>query len=345
MTDNTEYADQGTPGRDFRLPDLAAAAAQFQASQSRALQGPVGCLFLLAGVALVITFLFILDARDGAVFSVGLAVLVAGIVLLRAGTGVLAAWIAALGLGASIAAALSLMGTTAPWIYWTVAGLLAFGGFAIAGSGSGATAGFLRVRPRKGCRIGFFRPFRAEYSAEAKNLLFPLLSGYGSVFFVGDETFDEADFDGLWSKDYKALPGLVGGHRYTNEEWQRQVVAQLPTVDVAIVDVSVPSSNVIWEIKQCYDWLPSHRIVLVASAAALPRDVVLDVQDASLKETIGEFMTPILKGLTVLDANPTTQPLMLVYAQGVEGQVWLANALYHAMSNIVAIEAGSMSQR
>lgn len=65
--------------------------------------------------------------------------------------------------------------------------------------------------------------------------------------------------------------------------------------------------------------------------------------DESLQQTIGEHITPVLHGLAALKANPKTQPLMLVYAPGVEGQTWLASALYEAMSRIVAIETGRAS--
>jgi len=345
MADNTNNNESSTGAprtREFRLPSLDVAAAEFQSRQSRAMQGPVGCLFLLVGLSIVVTFLFFLESRQTTILAIGLAVFLLGVVLVRGGGGIVGAWMAALGFGSSIAAAMSLAGANAAWIYWSVAVVLVIIGFAIAASSGGVSPGFFRSQSaRSNCRIGFFRPFNAEYSAEAKNLLFPMLSGYGSVYFVADESFDEADFDGLWSKDYEALPGLVGGHRYTNEEWQRQVATNLDSLDIAVVDISVPSTSVIWEIKQCYDRLPSHRIVFVVSAAALSIQVPLDVQDESMQRAVSEHIMPILEGLSALEANPTTKPIMLVYAPVVEGEVWLANALFQAMSNIVAIETGA----
>ena len=149
----------------------------------------------------------------------------------------------------------------------------------------------------------------------------------------------EADFDGLWSHDYEKLPGLVGGHTYTNEEWQQQVVAQLDDVDVAVVDISSPSTNVIWEIRQCYDRLPSHRIILVASASALTSTPLLELEEDARQEVLWNHIMPIMDGLKALDANPTTKPVFLIYPSEVEGQVWLGYALLQAMSNIVAIES------
>jgi hypothetical protein len=346
MSDSANGNPLGTAGseaRPFRLPALDVAAAEFQAQQTRAMRGPIGCLLILTGGAVVATFLFFLDA-GGRVFLWGLAALVVGFILTRAGLGIVPAWAAALGAGAATAGAMAWWGIEAAWPYWILAGLLGLLGVLVAGTDSKVSTGFIRARNasvHSGCRIGLFRPFHSDYSAQAKNLLLPLLRGYGPVFFVEDESFTESGFTGLWSKDYQALPGIVGGHRYTDEEWQKQVQAQLDDVDVAVVDISAPSANVVWEIKQCYDRLPSHRILFVASANVLPTGLPTDAQDQSFQAAIWAHLEPILRGLKELGANPKTRPVCLIYSTDVKGQVWLASALFHAMSNIVALEAGA----
>lgn len=337
--------DEGPAVRRFQLPALQVAAAEFRAQQRRAMRGPFGCLFLLAGAALIGSFLLFLDSGGGRIGLGGLVALALGSLLVRFGGGILGAWIAALGTGGAVAGVMLLSGIEATWVYWTVAGLFGVVGFLVVGTASGTWPGFFQARSlsrHTGCRIGFFRPFHSDYSAQAKNLLLPMLRGYGSVFFVVDDSFDESKFDGLWSKDYKDLPGLVGGHRYTDDEWQRQVLAQLENIDVAIVDISVPSANLVWEIKQCYDRLPSYRIIFVANAVVLSGGIPSDFATPEFQQALWSHFEQILKGLMELGANPTTKPLCLVYSPQVEGQVWLAHAVFQAMSNIVAVETGAL---
>lgn len=346
-TNSNSLKGETPEARQFRLPALDVAAAEFNAQQTRAMRGPIGCLLILAGSAVIVTFLLVFDV-GGYVVLGGLAALVVGFILVRIGLGIVFAWIAALGAGAAAAGAMSWLGIEAAWVYWTVAGSLGLLGVLVVGTDSKVSPGFMRARSlsrRSGCPIGLFRPFHRDYSAQAKNLLLPLLRGYGTVFFVEDASFTESAFTGLWSKDYQALPGIVGGSRYTDEEWQRRVKAQLENIDVALVDISVPSANVVWEIKQCYDRLPSHRIIFVASADVLPTGLPADLQDRDFQAAFWAHIEPILRGLKELGANPTTQPVCLIYSSEVEGQVWLASALFHAMSNIVALETGAPQPR
>ena len=225
----------------------------------------------------------------------GFAAFVLRGVLARVGIGALGAWTAAIATGAATASAMAFLGLEAAWLYWAAAGLLWLLGFGVARSTSRVRAGFLEARDRvsrNGCRIGFFRPFHKSFSSQAKNLLLPLLQGYGTVFFVVDESFNESKFAGFWSKDLQLLPGLVGGHQYTNHEWQKKVLAQLDNLDIAVVDISVPSANVVWEIKQCYDRLPSHRIILVLCTASLPAAVPIDLERSEFRLRCGNISRP-----------------------------------------------------
>jgi hypothetical protein len=136
------------------------------------------------------------------------------------------------------------------------------------GPPSAGFAGLTAAAAANGCRIALFRPFREETSALARNALLPILEGYGVVDVVGDPTFDQAPVEGMFGQEQaKDVPRPI--HRFSEEEWRRRVREIIEDCDVAVLDVSIASPGVVWEVAQCYAALPDYRVMLVLSQTAV----------------------------------------------------------------------------
>jgi hypothetical protein len=208
--------------RRLSQPNIAQASAEFLLMESRVSSGPISVLVFLAGI--VVLAGFVLAPRfGGPIFLGGLAALVIGVALTRRALGCLGIMLFWPGAGAAVAGAMSLLGIDAVAAYWAVAGLFFLGGFLGARYATKLVpARFLGARAeavRAGCRIGLFRPFNSANSREAKNVLLPLLRGYGSVYVVSDDSLDQATFDGTWSRDIQQLPQYADDYRYADADW------------------------------------------------------------------------------------------------------------------------------
>jgi hypothetical protein len=154
---------------------------------------------------------------------------------------------------------------------------------------------------------------------------------------------------------------LIRGHPRFEEKWQRRVLEELNEADIAVVDVSVPSVNVLWEIKQCYDLLPAHRVIFVGNA-----DEILDASTvrefyyisyslpvafanhpgfvervhAKLNASMEGHLKSLMDGLMSFeDFNRHNGPPCLApYFTDKAGRQWLEAALHGFMSRIIEIE-------
>jgi hypothetical protein len=145
-----------------------------------------------------------------------------------------------------------------------------------------------------GCRIAFFRPFDTRYAKWARNLIIPFLKGYGRVVHLNDESFEQSDYQGVLSGPYEKLADdvisqkgrlsqveremiemaeqmgddMIGGWSFDDLNWQDYVLYLLPSIDIAVVDVSTVSDNLLWELRQCLYHLPPERVILIANWTA-----------------------------------------------------------------------------
>ena len=332
--------NEASTNRRFRLPAVSIGAAEYHIQTSRIVRGPIGVLAVLAGVVLIAAYRLFPES-GGSLTLVGLVSFGLGQVLSRLGC-CLGIVLAGLGTGAAVAGSMSLLGVKAALAYWSVAGFFFLAGVLLAGN-LAAWPNFPYARreaTRTGCRIGLFRPFHSKYSAQAKNLLLPLLRGYGDAYFVADESFDESEPAGGLGRDYERFPSRVGGHRYTHDEWQSRVSAEIKRLDVAIIDISIPSASLVWEIKQCIAQLPRHRILFVASVEEVfPPGLLPQYDQDKLRAALLAHIGPINKGLQEMGSNPISSRC-LVYWPGGKGTEWLANALFQSMYSIVITEFG-----
>jgi hypothetical protein len=338
---------QGSGPRRFQLPNIAQAAAEFLSLERRVSSGPISLLVVLAGAVVMGAFALFFEF-GGLVFAAGLASLAVGFGMRRT-LGCLGLVLFWPGVGAAVAGGMLLLGLEAAPAYWVAAGFFfVWGVLGARYAVKGSPARFLGARveaARAGCHIGMFRPFNSANSNEAKNVLLPLLRGYGTVYVVSDDSFDRTRSDGAWTRDYARFPQHAPAHRYTEVDWQVRVQAEIEKLDVAVVDVSVPSASLAWEIKQCVERLPSHRIIFVASTSALaPHDDLRPLEERHVEAFMAQA-EPIKKRLQELGVDfHGTNPRCLVYPPDAAGHTWLANALFQAMTDIVAIETGWLDE-
>lgn len=178
----------------------------------------------------------------------------------------------------------------------------------------------------QGCRIVVFRPFHSETSALARNALIPILEGYGRVDIVTDSTFERSAPSGIFGLDHTGSRARL--HRFADAEWRAGVLALIRAADVAVVDITVTSPNVIWEVAQCYGLLPDHRVMLMLSAGIFGA--------RSLQQYMRDFYR-------LLGENPEmprdVRPFVFVFTPGAGQEVTLALAIHQKMGEIVARES------
>ncbi len=187
----------------------------------------------------------------------------------------------------------------------------------------------------EGARITLLRRFSSEYSDIVKNVIVPLLQGFGPVELVGDRTLDHADYHGRLSVDLAAMPGLLkmSERRFTHEEWKQKVEEILRKTDVAVIDISEPTDSLIWEMAHCYNLLQQHRIILLIGV------------DALATRSLEEHVTEVLQKLSAHDVPGDVGPIAIVYdARTVDGQFTLGEQLTQAMSHAIEVERTDQPQ-
>ena len=209
-----------------------------------------------------------------------------------------------------------ILGGAAAWVavstdwLWIAAVPAALGGLWALGRYGQALRGHrdsLNMGQYLDCRIVFFRPFDTRYAEWARNLVIPLLKNYGRVTHVTDRGFEDShgrgglsgahedfvkdvlsrmdDYDEPTRKMIEMTKAVVGsdmlaGNTFDDATWRDGVLKILDKTNVAVVDVSTVSDNVLWELANCYRRLTPAHVILIAS-----RDALQDVtrrQDALL---------------------------------------------------------------
>ena len=326
--------------RTWRLPSVTTAAGRHHWIEIRKLRFSYGCASLLAGT--IFPFALFVSIKVGLVpvLLTGLLGLFGTLYFRIKGLLRPLRWMWGLGLAALLSASWRFAGFHARWLSWGISLLLITWGITrLFNPAPGPSLNFHQLATEAshaGCRIAFFRPFNPVFAGQARNLLVPILEGYGWVFFVSNDAFLQKRDEGAWGWEYQTFPGLmrIKGHHFPDEEWRLKVLETLDEIDIAVIDVSVPSPNVVWEVKQCYDRLPPHRVILVASTESLARD------------SIQERTDQLLESLRILGADPKVESHLrfLVYLGTVDGRMWLEQAIQNLMLDIIAIETTGQSQ-
>jgi len=161
------------------------------------------------------------------------------------------------------------------------------------------------------CAIVLFRPAEDSCAERARNWIIPILDGYGHVTHVSDEAFDVSERNGKFI--------APRGKRFEDPQWRRHVRDLVDTLDVAVVDTTAITDEILWEIETCYRHVPSARVIVIAYAVS-----------ESDRLSHAEELSESLAARTV-DTRP--EPL-LAYAEN-EGLGRFAEALHARMIDIV----------
>ena len=309
--------------RTFRAPAVDIAEIRNAIPLQRNVYSRAGCLsFLFAIVLAVVAGFFV--ASDSQ-WKAGLVLLSLSVILWR-WRPVPGTFIGAIGLALAVHGGIELLGGTGIGgdIIFSILFLII--GFAWFWSTAGPTPVYSELSKQADyrCTIAYFRPFTAKHARDARNLVVPLLDGYGRVIHVNDLTFESVDQDYLHGQEYSDVLGKfrmrTQARNFDDANWQVGVQKILSKVDIAVVDISNLSPNVLWELANCYAQLPQNRVLGIVRSRN-PQQDVERFADLSLKlEPFG------------IDKN--IRPYVLMYFDEVEGRVWFMNALHQTMLKI-----------
>ena len=180
-----------------------------------------------------------------------------------------------------------------------------------------------------GCEIALFRPFDDDYSKFARNIIIPLLDGYGRVVYVTDRTFEDSSYRGVLGRPYSEYsdhireiakdadestrkmlelvdsvqggdPMRSAGREFKDEEWREKVQELFDRLDIAVIDVSTASPNVLWELRECYHRLPPERVIGIARRASVSH---LKSHSEAITEATHIPSEPWISGLAIYDPD------------------------------------------
>jgi hypothetical protein len=75
----------------------------------------------------------------------------------------------------------------------------------------------------QGCRITGFRSFNPSASRLTRNVLLPILAGYGDVSIVFDPTLEDVEGESFLGEATPELEQIATVHRFDNTEWRARV--------------------------------------------------------------------------------------------------------------------------
>jgi hypothetical protein len=157
-------------------------------------------------------------------------------------------------------------------LFWTLAGVSRQGGAPsiVAGFGIANAAALLlwllivprKYHARKACNIIFLRGFKQEARADVPNRVLPCIGCYGRIIWLRNvvKVVDQDQIGPLSGEtitDTREQPRL-------QEEWKSELQKLLEQADLAVIDFSVLTESLFWEIEQCLRCMPAKRIILIA---------------------------------------------------------------------------------
>lgn len=198
-------------------------------------------------------------------------------------------------------------------------------------SNSSSFMKFTSVAQQSGCRIALFRSFNEKSSSLARSALAPILAGYGRVDIVLDETFEHTQSQGVFGGEVFDFSGLCRVHRFANVEWKDRVEEIIRDCDITVVDSTTVNPGVMWELAQCYKYLPPYRVYLVIDAVAL--------EGHSIKDHMQEFYHALQ---THPEMPKNVRPYVFIFEPSAGQQEALATDIHRKMLKIIAIEEGDL---
>jgi hypothetical protein len=179
----------------------------------------------------------------------------------------------------------------------------------------------------KRCRIGLFRAFRSDSAELATNVLVPILMGYGEVQLVRDPTLEESKSHGVFG--FEKIP-IATIPQFAIQQWQAKVREIIQTIDIAIIDVSVTTDGVMWEVAQCFAALPPYRVLLFVNGVELSN------------QSYTEYMKAFYHQLSAHPEMPRdVRPWVFYFAPVYGHEVVVSSAIHEKMKEIVEREHAS----
>ncbi len=189
-----------------------------------------------------------------------------------------------------------------------------------------APAHWAQARVRAAVDITLFRPFRRpEKWHPTYRVLVPTLDRLGRVWTVFGPDYGK----GMKRTEGESLRFEAEGDEFVSEDdsvWQGAIEERLAVTDFVAIDVSVPSSNVLWELEQARIRIPPEQILLFAEQSVDARtfETFYQLRDAGDRESavpvsvlrydpldtlsfLIAVRKRILKGLRTEDARPATR--------------------------------------
>ena len=129
------------------------------------------------------------------------------------------------------------------------------------------------------------RPFgNASTALLFRDLVAPVFGCYGDLRVISDEAYGgvakKTDDQTL---DLQQLGDVRLAEKLSDQDWRRAVLRLILQSDVAVIDLTLPSPNVLWEAARCIAFLPPHRVFLIGvrgipweRSMALVRDYLED---------------------------------------------------------------------
>lgn len=138
------------------------------------------------------------------------------------------------------------------------------------------------------------RPFHnRDTSYLYRRLVAPVLGCYGVVSVVSDDTFAagarKVD-DGTFEVEVIGDPQMAT--TYSDDEWRRSVMAEIAIADFAVLDLTLPSENLLWEIANCVYFLPPHRVFIIGVRGLADWDARLALVRDHLDKALPDSAAP-----------------------------------------------------
>ena len=128
-------------------------------------------------------------------------------------------------------------------------------------------------------RVIYFRSFREDQSYAARDTIAPILGCIGNLSTIHNPTYiqgltaaeghDQHDDSWFaWLELGEILSDGLAAIKCDGDSWQQEVQRQLAQADLAVIDVTVGSDNVAWELSQARAWLPEDRVIAICAAGS-----------------------------------------------------------------------------
>ena len=125
----------------------------------------------------------------------------------------------------------------------------------------------------------YFRSFRDDQSYAARDMVAPILGCIGNLTTIHNPTYiqgltgtegqDQSEDSWFaWLELGEILSDGLAAIKCEGDTWQQEVQQQLALADLAIIDMTVRSDNVSWELDQALAHLPQDRVIAICSADA-----------------------------------------------------------------------------